>query len=93
MISGAPNKHGIFHQRDLGVGGGEEEDTTRDKFLNSGDRQMDLLGFGKTSQCSGDGGSSTVPALGRLNEEEDWQRLHGKFKALLLTVEPIKIGK
>lgn len=71
MISGAPNKHGIFHQRDLGVGGGEEEDTTRDKFLNSGDRQMDLLGFGKTSQCSGDGGSSTVPALGRLNEEED----------------------
>lgn len=72
MISGASNKHGIFHQRDLGVGGGEEEDATRDKFLNSGGRQMDaLLGYRKTNQCSGGGGSSTVPALTRLNEEED----------------------
>lgn len=30
-----------------------------------------LLGYRKTNQCSGDGGSSTIPALTRLNEEED----------------------
>lgn len=71
MISGAPNKHGIFHQRP-GVGGGEE-DTTRDKFLNSGDRQMDaLLGYRRTNQCFWRWWLiPTIPALARLNEEEN----------------------